>query len=62
MNTFTVYDTRMATVETRSGAMVFRGHTDVSAYLDEFAVYERYALFGDEAREQLAEWAANFAA
>ncbi|MDX2932832.1 XRE family transcriptional regulator [Streptomyces ipomoeae] len=61
LNTFTVYDSRMATAETRSGAMVFRSHRDVSAYLDEFAAYERYALFGDEAREQLAEWAATFA-
>ncbi|MFF2812735.1 Scr1 family TA system antitoxin-like transcriptional regulator [Streptomyces sp. NPDC058000] len=57
LNTFTVYDARIATVETSTGAMVFRDHRDVSAYLNEYAVYEGYALFGDEARERLSEWA-----
>jgi len=60
LNTFTVYDTRIATVETQTGAMVFRDHRDVSAYLDEFAVYEAYALFGDEGRERMSEWARRF--
>ncbi|MER8070058.1 Scr1 family TA system antitoxin-like transcriptional regulator [Streptomyces sp. NPDC094034] len=57
LNTFTVYDTRIATVETQTGAMVFRDHRDVSAYLDEFSVYERYSLFGERCQEQLSEWA-----
>ncbi|WP_409472128.1 helix-turn-helix domain-containing protein [Streptomyces sp. HC307] len=60
LNTFTVYDTRIATVETSTGAMVFRDRRDVSAYLDEFAVYDGYALFGDQARERLSEWASQF--
>lgn len=60
LNTFTVYDTKMATAETRSGAMLFRDSRDVSAYLDEFAVYESYALFGEEWRRQLSEWAGAF--
>ncbi|MFE0138008.1 DUF5753 domain-containing protein [Streptomyces sp. NPDC059037] len=60
LNTFTVYDTRIATVETSTGVMVFRDHRDVSAYLDEFAKYEGYALFGDEAREQLSSWGQQF--
>ncbi|MCL7381450.1 helix-turn-helix transcriptional regulator [Streptomyces sp. 35G-GA-8] len=57
LNTFTVYDTRIATVETQTGAMVFRDHRDVSAYLDEFSVFERYSLFGERCREKLSEWA-----
>lgn len=60
LNTFTIYDKRIATVETQTGAMVFRDHRDVSAYLAEFAVHERYALFGDEGRERLSEWARTF--
>ncbi|MGW0706652.1 helix-turn-helix domain-containing protein [Streptomyces sp. NPDC002643] len=60
LNTFTVYDTWMATAETQTGAMVFRDHRDVSAYLEEFSVYEGYALFEDEGRERLSEWARRF--
>ncbi|MGW1326171.1 helix-turn-helix domain-containing protein [Streptomyces antibioticus] len=60
LNTFTVYDARTATVETSTGAMVFRDHRDVSAYLKEFSVYEGYALFGEQFREQLTAWAEAF--
>ncbi|UNO40294.1 helix-turn-helix transcriptional regulator [Streptomyces sp. MST-110588] len=60
LNTFTIYDARTATVETSTGAMVFRDHRDVSSYLNEFSVYEGYALFGEQFREQLTEWAAAF--
>ncbi|MFE7115892.1 Scr1 family TA system antitoxin-like transcriptional regulator [Streptomyces sp. NPDC057654] len=60
LNTFTVYDSRIATVETSTGAMVFRDHRDVSAYLNEFSVYEGYTAFDDEARERLSEWAGDF--
>ena len=60
LNTFTVYDSRIATVETQTGAMVFRDHRDISAYIEEFAVYEGCALFGEEGRERLSEWARQF--
>jgi len=60
LNTFTVYDSRIATVETQTGAMVFRDHRDISAYLEEFTVYERCALFGEEGRERLSGWAHQF--
>ncbi|CAL9465251.1 hypothetical protein SUDANB96_02742 [Streptomyces sp. enrichment culture] len=60
LNTFTVYDSRIATVETQTGAMIFRDHRDVSAYLTEFAVHEGSASFGDEGRELLSEWAHRF--
>lgn len=60
LNTFTVYDRRLATVETGTGALVLRDHRDVVAYLKDFRQYERYALFGDDARELLAEWHEGF--
>ncbi|MFI1017627.1 DUF5753 domain-containing protein [Streptomyces sp. NPDC020965] len=59
LSTFTVYDTRIATVETATGVMVFRDHRDVSAHLNEFAVYEEYAHFGQEARELLSSWGSH---
>ncbi|MFD8674664.1 helix-turn-helix domain-containing protein [Streptomyces seoulensis] len=60
LNTFTVYDEALATVETTTGVMVFRDPRDVRMYLDEFAGYEDCALFAEEAQDRLAEWAAAF--
>lgn len=60
LNTFTVYDERLATVETTAGVMVFRDPRDIRMYLDEFAGYDERALFGEDARERLSEWAAAF--
>ncbi|WP_156721809.1 helix-turn-helix domain-containing protein [Streptomyces apocyni] len=60
LNTFTVYDGRLATVETTAGVIVFRDPRDVRMYLDEFAGYDERALFGEAARERLAEWATAF--
>ncbi|MFE3072394.1 helix-turn-helix domain-containing protein [Streptomyces sp. NPDC059247] len=60
LNVFTVYDERIATVEASTGLMVFRDRRDVSAYREEFATFERYALFGEHARERLSEWANAF--
>ncbi|SHM99566.1 helix-turn-helix domain-containing protein [Streptomyces yunnanensis] len=60
LNTFTVYDRRLATVETGTGAMIFRDHRDVTAYLNDFERYRQHALFGDDCRELLSEWAEAF--
>ncbi|MFG2565402.1 helix-turn-helix domain-containing protein [Streptomyces sp. NPDC048567] len=60
LSTFTVYDRRLATVETGTGALLLRDHRDVSAYLAEFENYERHAVFGEECREILSEWSAAF--
>ncbi|MFD6365447.1 DUF5753 domain-containing protein, partial [Streptomyces roseolus] len=60
LNTFTVYDRRLATVETGTGALILRDHRDVTAYRDDFSRYEEYALFGDDCRALLAEWSASF--
>ncbi|EME97702.1 putative transcriptional regulator [Streptomyces mobaraensis NBRC 13819 = DSM 40847] len=57
LSVFTVYDDSMATVETPTGVLVFRDNRDVSAYLDEFAIHKAHAVFDEQAREKLAEWA-----
>jgi len=58
MNTFTVYDDRIATVELSSGVMVLRDPRDVMGHLDEFASLEKQAVFGPDARVLLGEYAA----
>ncbi|MEU8891172.1 Scr1 family TA system antitoxin-like transcriptional regulator [Streptomyces sp. NPDC048442] len=57
LSTFTVYDDRLATIETDLGAAVFRDPKDVLALLERFASYEACAVFGDDAQELLNEWA-----
>ncbi|MFJ8152242.1 helix-turn-helix domain-containing protein [Streptomyces sp. NPDC094468] len=58
LNTFTIYDASLATVETSAGLLVLRDDRDVRSYLEEFSGYEGSALCGEDAREKLAEWAA----
>ena len=60
MNTFTVYDQRLATVETFTGRIVFQDARDITEHLELFGLYERHALFDEEARELLGEWAATY--
>ncbi|GLF96213.1 Scr1 family TA system antitoxin-like transcriptional regulator [Streptomyces yaizuensis] len=60
LNTFTVYDRRLATVETGTGALILRDRRNVNAYREDFERYESYALFGDECRELLNEWSTVF--
>lgn len=56
MNTFTVYDDRLATVEIFTGRLAFRDPRDVATYQELFAMYEGHALFGDAARERILAW------
>jgi transcriptional regulator with XRE-family HTH domain len=60
LNTFTVYDERLVTAETFTGALVMRDPHDVALHLDLFARFADVAVFGDDARKRLAEWAAEF--
>ncbi|WP_326700946.1 helix-turn-helix domain-containing protein [Streptomyces sp. NBC_01754] len=60
MNTFTVYDQRLATVETFTGRTVFQDSRDIAEHLRVFEMYERNALFGEAARRALTEWATLF--
>ncbi|PBC84824.1 MULTISPECIES: helix-turn-helix transcriptional regulator [unclassified Streptomyces] len=58
LNTFTIYDSSLATVETMTGSLVLRDGRDIKSYLNDFTHYEKCALFGDQVREKLADWAA----
>ncbi|MFE0189081.1 Scr1 family TA system antitoxin-like transcriptional regulator [Streptomyces sp. NPDC058989] len=60
LSTFSVYDDRLATIETDLGAALFRNPKDVQSLLDRFASYEAHATFGDKAAEQLNQWAWSF--
>ncbi|MFJ5814857.1 helix-turn-helix domain-containing protein [Streptomyces sp. NPDC093108] len=60
LNTFTIYDRRLATVETGTGALILRDHRDVNTYREDFERYESYAVFGDECRELLNGWSESF--
>ncbi|WP_078874313.1 helix-turn-helix domain-containing protein [Streptomyces sp. NRRL F-5702] len=60
LNTFTIYDRKLATVETGAGALLLHDRRDVLAYLSDFESYERYAIFGNACRELLSEWSASF--
>ncbi|MER5462615.1 helix-turn-helix transcriptional regulator [Streptomyces sp. NPDC002668] len=60
LNTFTVYDRRLATVETGTGALILRDHRDVNAYREDFERYERYAVWGDDCRALLNDWSVIF--
>ncbi|MGW5866835.1 Scr1 family TA system antitoxin-like transcriptional regulator [Streptomyces sp. NPDC055239] len=60
LSTFTIYDDRLATIETDLGAAVFRDPKDIHSLLDRFTGYEEHATFGDDARDQLTTWAWSF--
>ncbi|MEU1268945.1 helix-turn-helix transcriptional regulator [Streptomyces sp. NPDC005799] len=60
MNTFTVYDNRLATVENFTGRMVFCDSRDVLEHLAVFSLFERHASFDEEARSLLRKWASTF--
>ncbi|MDC0767561.1 hypothetical protein [Streptomyces sp. HD] len=56
-NTFTVYDTTVATLEVFTGRVVLREAADVTHYDRIFDHFAERAPAGDAARELLAEWA-----
>ncbi|MFJ6664767.1 helix-turn-helix domain-containing protein [Streptomyces sp. NPDC091383] len=58
MDTFTVYDDTLATVENTTGVVILRDPRDIEMHLELFSTLKGYALFGAEARALLAEWAA----
>jgi hypothetical protein len=59
LNTFTVYDASLVTIETSAGSLVLRDGRDVQSYLDEFARYEECAAFDEDARVMLSGWSAG---
>ncbi|RGD60950.1 XRE family transcriptional regulator [Kitasatospora xanthocidica] len=60
MNTFTLYDDRLATAESFTGRIVFRDPRDIRHYREIFAMFEESALYGDEVRAQLGEWSTAY--
>jgi hypothetical protein len=60
MNTFTVYDQHLTTVETFTGRIAFQDSRDIAEHLSLFEAYERIALFDADARRLLTEWATAF--
>lgn len=62
LNTFTVYDERIATAETFGGVIMMRDPRDVTYHLELFSFFEQYAVFGDEARALLESYAETFRA
>lgn len=60
LNTFTVYDERIATAETFGGVIMMRDPQDVSYHLRLFDFFERHAVTGDEARSLLTAYARDF--
>lgn len=62
LNTFTIYDERIATAETFSGVIMMRDPRDVTYYFELFAFFEQYAVFDDETRALLESYAEVFRA
>jgi transcriptional regulator with XRE-family HTH domain len=60
LNTFTVYDERIATAETFTGVIMMRDPRDVAYHLELFAFFERYAVTGDAVRALLESHARRF--
>jgi hypothetical protein len=60
LNTFTVYDDRIATAETFGGVIMMRDPRDVAYHLELFAFFERYAVFDDDVRSLLENYASEF--
>jgi len=60
LNTFTVYDDRIATAETFGGVIMMRDPRDVAYHLELFAFFERYAVFGDEVLGLMEQYAGGF--
>ncbi|OMI39692.1 Scr1 family TA system antitoxin-like transcriptional regulator [Streptomyces sparsogenes] len=56
METFTIYDDVLTTVETTTGVVILRGPRDIAEHLDLFSALEGYALFGEQVREQMSAW------
>lgn len=60
LNTFTVYDDRIATAETFGGVIMMRDPRDVRYHLELFAFFEQHALFDALGRERLESYAQAF--
>lgn len=62
LNTFTIYDERIATAETFGGVIMMRDPRDIAYHLELFSFFEQYAVFNDEVRTLLESYARAFRA
>ena len=60
LNTFTLYDERIATAETFGGVIMMRDPRDVAYHLRLFAFFEQYADFDGDGRALLESYAQSF--
>lgn len=60
LNTFTIYDERIATAETFGGVIMMRDPRDIAYHLELFTFFERYAVMGAEVRALLGSYAQHF--
>lgn len=60
MNTFTIYDERLVTVESFTGRLAFRDSRDISEHLSIFSLFESQARLDEEARILLRKWAEGY--
>jgi hypothetical protein len=60
LNTFTVYDERIATAETFGGVIMMRDPRDVAYHLQLFVFFKQYAVFDDDGRALLESYAQAF--
>ena len=62
LNTFTVYDERIATAETFGGVIMMRDPRDIAYHLELFAFFEKYAVYDADARALLESYTQAFRA
>jgi len=62
LNTFTLYDERLATAETFGGVIMMRDPRDVTYHLQLFSFFEQYAAYDDGVRSLLGSYAEAFRA
>jgi transcriptional regulator with XRE-family HTH domain len=60
LNTFTIYDERIATAETFGGVIMMRDPRDITYHQGLFTFFEEYATFGHAASSLLASYAEAF--
>ncbi|MFI5645668.1 helix-turn-helix domain-containing protein [Kitasatospora sp. NPDC051705] len=60
MDTFTVYDRSLVTIETTTGVLALRDPKDVAIHVDTFSTMEGCAMFGAEMRNLLEQWSDDF--
>ncbi|MCG6494876.1 helix-turn-helix transcriptional regulator [Kitasatospora sp. A2-31] len=59
-HTFTVYGTKLVTIELFTGRLVLRDPKDMDHYRDLFDYFSGESVFGDDARNLITQWSEDF--